>query len=147
MALHLKSTGIDFGDFANNGAMTSELLNDYEEGTWTPSTTLGSAGSPSGTYTHTGRVIICNGEFIFPSQTSGNHATIAGLPYTALNHTAAFNGSIRYTDYAAKQIMLHGNSNNVTVGLYEVDYGATTTTVTWSEVSGNRLDFNLIYFS
>jgi hypothetical protein len=38
MALHLKSTGIDFADFGHgsNVSMTSELLDDYEEGTWTP---------------------------------------------------------------------------------------------------------------
>ena len=40
MALHLKSTGIDFTDFGNTSsggdAMVSELLDDYEEGTWTP---------------------------------------------------------------------------------------------------------------
>jgi len=35
MALHLKSTGIDFTDFGD-ATETSELLDDYEEGTWTP---------------------------------------------------------------------------------------------------------------
>ena len=34
MALHLKSTGIDFADFGDAGGMTSELFDDYEEGTW-----------------------------------------------------------------------------------------------------------------
>jgi len=33
MALHLKSTGIDFTDFGD-ASETSELLDDYEEGTW-----------------------------------------------------------------------------------------------------------------
>ena len=36
MALHLKSTGIDFTDFSGAGGATSELLDDYEEGKWTP---------------------------------------------------------------------------------------------------------------
>ena len=43
MALHLKSTGIDFADFAGSPATgasdASELLDDYEEGTWTPTGT------------------------------------------------------------------------------------------------------------
>jgi hypothetical protein len=36
MALHLKSTGIDFADFGQSsaGSSISELLDDYEEGTW-----------------------------------------------------------------------------------------------------------------
>ena len=40
MALHLKSTGIDFADFSNvsggGDSMTTELMDDYEEGTYTP---------------------------------------------------------------------------------------------------------------
>ena len=36
MALHLKSTGIDFADFSD-ATETSELLDEFEEGTWTPS--------------------------------------------------------------------------------------------------------------
>ena len=39
MALHLKSTGIDYADFGhapNMGSLYSELLDDYEEGSWTP---------------------------------------------------------------------------------------------------------------
>jgi hypothetical protein len=39
MALHLKSTGIDFADYSDNAGMASELLDDYEEGTWSPTTT------------------------------------------------------------------------------------------------------------
>jgi len=41
MALHLKATGIDFADFGNTTAtgtsVTSELLGDYEFGTFEPS--------------------------------------------------------------------------------------------------------------
>jgi hypothetical protein len=35
MALHLKSTGIDFADFSGQTGTGNELMNDYEEGTWT----------------------------------------------------------------------------------------------------------------
>ncbi len=55
--------GIDFS--ATPGTGTSELLNDYEEGTWTPSqgaglTVVGTFSS-SGTYTKIGRTVILNG--------------------------------------------------------------------------------------
>ncbi len=36
MALHLRSDGVYFGDFDNTGGETSELFDDYEEGTFTP---------------------------------------------------------------------------------------------------------------
>ena len=43
MALHLKSTGIDFADFGHgSGSMVNELLSDYEFGTWVPSYNGGS---------------------------------------------------------------------------------------------------------
>jgi len=42
MALHLKSTGIDFADFSDQAvSLNSELLNDYEQGTWTPGMNVG----------------------------------------------------------------------------------------------------------
>ena len=60
MALHLKSTGIDFADFgdttATGASTTSELLDDYEEGTWAPTGThVGVATNHISTYVKTGR--------------------------------------------------------------------------------------------
>jgi hypothetical protein len=55
-------TGIDFSATAGTG--TSELLDDYEEGTWTPSTiyaTFVGAASSEGTYTKIGRVVVARG--------------------------------------------------------------------------------------
>jgi hypothetical protein len=53
--------GIDFS--ANTGAagMTSELLNDYEEGTWTPNVAFVGATSSEGTYTKIGRQVTIRG--------------------------------------------------------------------------------------
>ena len=54
MALHLKSTGIDFADFGSDGGMSSELMDDYEEGTFTHSITDGTSNMtldmPTGSY-------------------------------------------------------------------------------------------------
>ena len=86
--------GIDFS--ANTGApgMTSELLNWYEEGTWTPNQggglTLVGAFSSGGTYTRIGRLVTVN--FFFAGATSvavaagGNMCT--NLPFTTLNVNA-----------------------------------------------------------
>jgi hypothetical protein len=56
--------GIDFSINPNPGGMTSELLNDYEEGTWTPNQgpglTVVGAFSSSGTYTKVGRQVTIN---------------------------------------------------------------------------------------
>jgi hypothetical protein len=57
--------GIDFSANTHAAGMTSELLNDYEEGTWTPNqgaglTVVGTFGS-SGTYTKIGRQVTVTG--------------------------------------------------------------------------------------
>jgi hypothetical protein len=60
--------GIDFSATSNSsGTMTSELLNDYEEGTWTP-TPSGGANltvqvSQSARYTKVGRLVTVSGYF------------------------------------------------------------------------------------
>lgn len=57
--------GIDFSANTNLPTMTSELLNDYEEGTWTPTqgggmVVVGSFAS-NGTYTKVGRFVFVRG--------------------------------------------------------------------------------------
>jgi len=54
--------GIDFSIDPSAAGMTSELLADYEEGTWTPSVTssggsITTLGAVSGSYTKVGRVV------------------------------------------------------------------------------------------
>ena len=54
--------GIDFSANANAAGMTSELLDDYEEGTWTPAVstsagTIGAVSGQTGTYTKIGNQV------------------------------------------------------------------------------------------
>jgi hypothetical protein len=79
--------GIDFS--ATAGAGTSELLADYEEGTWTPSQGAGltviGAFSSTGTYTKIGRIVTVTGAVngaTSVAATSGN-ALCGGLPFAA----------------------------------------------------------------
>jgi len=83
-------TGIDFSATANSsGTMTSELLSDYEEGTFTPSLTFGS-GSTGITYAHRngsyikiGRVVIVRvGMLLSNKGSSTGTAVVSGLPFT-----------------------------------------------------------------
>jgi len=71
--------GIDFS--ATPGTGTSELFNDYEEGTWTPSFTGWSANPAvaNAMYTKIGRTVTLN--CIFLNGTTAGGATIGGLPY------------------------------------------------------------------
>ena len=79
--------GIDFSATANSsGTMTSELLNDYEEGTWTPSfqnITLGN-GTVTGFYTKIGNTVSVMFKLTFGSTTvvTSSVLTISGLPFS-----------------------------------------------------------------
>jgi len=80
--------GIDFS--ATPGTGTSELLADYEEGTWTPTiasqTGALTSYSSIGYYTKVGRTITVFGSFLITSVgTAGGKALISNLPFTSLN--------------------------------------------------------------
>ena len=137
----IAAAGVTFG----TDTAAANALDDYEEGTWTPAAS-GGASSASGTYTKVGRLVTCNGTLTFPSQTNSARATVEGLPFTSLNVDHGFTGTIRYTDYNPRQLMIHGDNNATTFGLYEIDYGSAATQTSWTEISGKRFDFSLMYF-
>ena len=82
--------GIDFS--VTPGAGTSELLADYEEGTWTPVGAGITLASASGFYTKIGRAVTFSAKVTFPVTGDGNPAFFTGLPFT-VNASAAANGN------------------------------------------------------
>ena len=88
--------GIDFSTTSDVAGMASELLDDYEEGTWTPDSPAASASSNSGKYTKIGSQVIFEGSLTFGSESGNNRAEINGLPFTAAGNYGG--GYIRYTN-------------------------------------------------
>ena len=88
--------GIDFsatGDTSATGASTSsELLDDYEEGTWTP-TVGGNATyhSQSGEYTKMGRFIYINCSMQINAIGTGSTTTVSGFPFSVSGLSGAVN--------------------------------------------------------
>ena len=83
--------GIDFSADPSTAGMTSELLDDYEEGTWTPVVSgTGTAGTyeigPNGsTYTKVGRTVRLQGFIQFAAVVTGGGTgslQITGLPFS-----------------------------------------------------------------
>ena len=80
--------GIDFSITAHPAGMTSELLDDYEEGTFTPTYVFSGGGgsivysSQSGTYRKIGKIVYCTINLSTTSATLGTGTMrIDGLPY------------------------------------------------------------------
>lgn len=76
--------GIDFSAAGNAAGMTSELLDDYEIGTWTPS--IGGNATyttQQGTYTKIGRMVQATFYLTINVKGTGGNTQITGLPFTS----------------------------------------------------------------
>ena len=85
--------GIDFSATANAAGMTSELLADYEEGTWTPTFGVESGSisityaTQTGRYTKIGNTLFITFEISWSARSgTGNILYITGAPYAAIGN-------------------------------------------------------------
>ena len=133
--------GIDFAATSDASGMTSELLDDYEEGTWTIGVEFGGAasgvtinsGRNVGYYTKIGNVVHYSGYLQLSSKgSSTGGATITGLPFTVANNNGALAGfAIGFLDYSFADFPSAQVTPNTTVAhLYETTNAGTITTIT-----------------
>jgi hypothetical protein len=82
--------GIDFSITTHPAGMTSELLADYEEGTFTPTVTYSGTNTPSynlqtGRYTKIGRVVQIQIYLGWNENGSTGNLLFTGLPFTSIS--------------------------------------------------------------
>ena len=128
--------GIDFSDHGNAGGMTSELLDDYEEGTCT--TTLNAtdltltSNTYTSVYTRVGRLVHVSGYAtgVTPADISGYVANtthsmqIGGLPFTNYNSigargAASIGVNTGFTISTNHYLSNHGNANATTISIWQ----------------------------
>jgi hypothetical protein len=124
--------GIDFSAAASASGMTSEILDDYEEGAFTPTFSSGitSAGYSSqvGTYVKVSAMVICSIKLRANSGTeNSDHIRIGGLPFaftSATDHAYGafftYNGGFWTSDVNVQWLGLDGNT---TIAFYQQDTG------------------------
>lgn len=99
--------GIDFS--ATPGTGTSELLADYEEGTWTPTLGGGWTGFAEGIYTKVGNIVYIYGAIdSVTALNAGSTDTISGLPYASVANPpsgAGFAGPVSYFGSLAVNVL------------------------------------------
>jgi len=148
LVLGTAGKGIDFSANTHAAGMTSELLNDYEEGTFTPTfntLTIGD-GTLFGRYTKVGRVITCEFGFIFGSTSSfsGTVGSCGGFPYSSYSfgvdtysiiNGAAFDVGSNW--YALSAYMTRGSNFCIGPAI------GTTAPFTWA--AGDTLVMTAIY--
>jgi hypothetical protein len=83
----------------------ANTLDDYEEGSWTPTNPNISFSSAFGLYTKIGNMVYCAFKVIYPSTANASPSKIAGLPFTSGNYTdSCYGGYITYTGYTSSPI-------------------------------------------
>jgi len=124
--------GIDFS--ATPGTGTSELLADYEEGTWTP-VVVGSSTPGTGTYTtqvgrytKIGNRVFFNLNLNWSAHTGSGDMSITGLPFTS-NSTSG-NASSLSTFFTGFSTLLANNilvpivnTNSSTISIFQTPAG------------------------
>jgi len=138
--------GIDFGTATpdSGGTDTSEVLDDYEEGSCNPTQTNGSftASASDGKYTKVGRLVTWMMHIVFDTTASGNHARIGNLPFTS-DGARAGASILRYSDHSdSYKISWHVDGGTSTASAY---YSSGGGAVPASAVSGRRYDLTFVY--
>jgi len=126
--------GIDFSAHAHAGGMTSELLDDYEEGTFTPvfkySTTAYSLNGSDARYTKVGDIVHFQiwADVTTSASNDSSIVYVAGLPFTSYNSVASH---IRYS--AAWEYYSGGH-----VPLFYLNQNNTVMTMLIHKTDGNQ---------
>ena len=96
--------GVNFTANTPAAGMTSQLLNWYEEGTWTP-TIIGSSTAGTGTYslqegtyTRIGRQVTVTAAITWSAHTGSGVLRVSGLPFTIKNDNVYAAFALEYAD-------------------------------------------------
>ncbi len=108
--------GVNFTANTPAAGKTSQLLNWYEEGTWTPTDTSGAVLTftlGTCTYTRIGRMVTCYAVITFPVTVSALAVSIGGFPFTPgdriygnIAYTSATTATVNYAQGAGSNMFL-----------------------------------------
>lgn len=150
--------GIDFSANTHAAGMTSELLNWYEEGTWTPQISSGATDATmgadnAGRYTRIGRVVFIHA-FVQTSSVAGiggGEIQIKNLPFAPnsgyAGYAASCGGWAANLNISAGQVVsFRPNAGATTIQILLWDDAAGTTNMTGTEWSDDGyVSFSLSY--
>jgi len=128
------------------GTGSANKLDDYEEGTWTPTISSGTVTAENAWYVKVGTLITISAKFSgFSDTSSGNSVTVGGVPFTtkASDHTAQ--GSM-IADYLSNGPYFPYISSNATTIRFYIQSTTNYTTMVHSNLgSSGSFYFTLTY--
>jgi len=127
------------------GTGSANHLDDYEEGTWTPSISSGSATFNDATYTKVGRIVTLSVLMISISDLSSSTSLqIGGLPFATLNTSIATSvGLSRYFNRGNGTIVAYTGGSSTTVNFYALQAGADYLVVRHSDLNNANVNYYL----
>ena len=157
--------GIDFHNFGSGATIGSNLLDDYEEGVWTPAIKHGSTAATmtdlgaSGSYTKVGRMVTLMGNAKVAGVNGNGAVTMTGFPFTVADTVAVTgveaSGTISY--YASwgavvNSLVITASAGNTTGEMYgnhnTSGMNSTAEAITQVELNANaEFRFSITYFS
>ena len=141
------SGGVDFGGAVNSGGTvsSSNKLDDYEEGTWTPTAAQGASGlnheAANCIYTKIGRQVTLQFEITNLISPNGSTFNLGGIPFNAVQEGS---GSVMYNNVdipgSRSQIVIYNSSSSY------LRFYALGDNTTWYALIGTNLgtSFNMI---
>ena len=125
----------------NADTAAANALDDYEEGTYTPTPNSGTASNNDGQYTKIGNFCCVTGSIDFDNNGTSGQMVQISLPFTAGSGRAG-SGVIRYSNASiADTITIHVNGGHASMDWYQ--FGGSG--FTYGEAGGNRYDFVITY--
>jgi len=111
--------GIDFSATSDASGMSSELLDDYEEGTWTPTASESgnnvALSNNVGRYVKIGSMVYATWRINVDPTSAGGHFIVSGLPFTTINQNPACGGTAHdYQTYDTSSGPIYHVPNNST---------------------------------
>ena len=119
--------GIDFSATGGptNGSGSSELFDDYEEGTFSPGVNGGTTNTQTfdsnGRYTKIGRQVFCQFLLQYSGAGTGAHVSYSGLPFTSVNNSSRGGGTVLWTNIpfnVSSAVSVTVNANDTAIYLY-----------------------------
>jgi hypothetical protein len=140
--------GISFPT-TQSASSDANTLDDYEEGTWTPTDNSGASlsfgGSTFGRYVKIGRMVYCTAFVAYPATSNTNIIGVGGLPFTSTDEPdSSWGGYVTYTQYTSNPLTIIVAEPATSVAFF---YGGSTNGPTNAAMSSKQLRFCVMYTS
>ena len=132
--------GISF----NGDAAAANALDDYEEGTWTPTTPIGAMQTVHGAhYTKIGRMVNVQAYVTMPISSNSAVSAITGFPFTSLGSSHYAVGAAYCSMVGNHHFFMQMSPNSTSANPhYGIGHG-----ISYASASGDYVLFSMTYFT